>query len=468
MHEGAPTLQRLYAECLGALAGGTCAYLLRLRDSMRLRKNRLRGLFIVLCVACTFAIGQGASAPPAPPITTATATADSYPFTAESLIGKIAEKVTEKLDALRNNAQLQRFGSYLTAFFLSALLVWSSVKTMAGGRGLSDLLAEWVPIFVSFGIVIAFLDRGAADLIVRTMDSVAGAIGGADMRTLDAAIRAGAAPILKAVAAVVAQPRATEATNVMGDGVLGWLGTLAASGASWIMGAIAKVGAAFFLVLAGVVMVAHIILGFVSVQLVLALAPVAVPFLMFRPMQWLFNGWLKFLLGACMLKIVLAFLVAVAAGLLSAMTELSQQLYQDAWKVTAMETLYTDILLLGMMLVFALLATLLVSMAPRIADGLLAGASGAAGFGGLRGVTHGVAGSAGAGVGRSAASVSAGLGGGTAQAVKNLWSARAGKLDALEGRPSSLAYRDPRAKAAYTTAYRRHLKPAAPPTPSPD
>jgi hypothetical protein len=133
--------------------------------------------------------------------------------------------------------------------------------------------------------------------------------------------------------------------------------------------------------------------------------------------------------------------------------------------VTAMETLYTDILLMGMMLVFALLATLLVSMAPRIADGLLAGASSAAGFTGLRAITHGVAGSAGAGAGRSTAAMAAGLGGGTAQAVKNLWSARAGKLDAQGGRPSSLAYRDPRAKAAYATAYRLHSKPAAPPAP---
>lgn len=456
MRSGGKSPLSLYAECLGAIAGGMCAYLLALRDSLRVRRNRVRAAFILLCVACTFAIGQGS--PPAPAPSAATATSDSYAFTAESLIGRIASKVTEKLDALKNNSQLQGFGSYLTAFFLSALLVWSSVKTMASGRGLSDLLAEWVPIFVSFGMVILFLDRSAADLIVRTMDGIAGTIGGADMTTLDAAIRAGAAPILKAIAAVVAQPRATEATNVMGEGVLGWLGTLAASGASWVMGAIAKVAAAFFLVLAGVVMVAHIILGFVSVQLVLALAPVAVPFLMFRPMDWLFNGWLKFLLGACMLKIVLSFLLAVAAGLLSGMTELSQQMYQEAWKVTAMETLYTDILLLGMMLIFALLATLLVAMAPRIADGLLAGASSAAGFSGLRGITHGVAGGAGAALGRSSANVAAGAGAAGLQDLRNMRSYLAGRNDARAGRPQSLAYRDPRAKAAYATAYRKYSK----------
>ncbi|HEX2544488.1 MAG TPA: type IV secretion system protein [Ramlibacter sp.] len=445
---------------MGALAAWCCAYLLALRGSLRVRRNALAAAFVLLCLACTLAIGEASPAAPAPPTT---ATPDTYAFTAESLTNRIAENVTEKLNALKNNAQLQRLGSYLAAFFLAALLVWTSVKTMASGRGLSDLLAEWVPIFVSFGIVILFLDRSAADLIVRSMDGIAEAIGGADMSSLDAAVRACAAPILKAIAAVIAQPRATEASNVMGEGLLGWLGTLAASGASWIMGAIAKVAAAFLLVLAAVVMVAHIILGFVAVQLVLALAPVAVPFLMFRPMEWLFNGWLKFLLGACMLKIVLSFLIGVAAGLLTGMTELSQHMYQDAWKVTAMETLYTDILLLGMMLVFALLATLLVTMAPRIADGLLVGASSAAGFSGLRAVTHGASGNAGAAAGRSTSRVASGAGAAGAQDFRNMRSYLAGRDDARAGRAASLAYRDPRAKAAYATAYRKHLTPPRPP-----
>jgi hypothetical protein len=222
------------------------------------------------------------------------------------------------------------------------------------------------------------------------------------------------------------------------------------------MGAIAKVGAAFFLVMAGVIMAAQIIMGFVSVQLVLALAPVMVPFLMFRPLEFLFSGWLRFLLGACMLKIVLAFLLSVAAGLLTGMTELAQQMYRDSWQVTAMETLYTDILLLGMMLVFAVLATLLVAQAPKIAEGLLSGAAGSAGFGGLKAVTHGTAGHGVGAAGRSGASTAGGFGGALAQGGRNVLARRAGRLDAEAGSKPSLAYRDPRARAAYATSFRKH------------
>lgn len=451
----------LHAQVLGAISERIFAYLLGLLGRAQQRRVRARAVFILLCLGCMLAIGQGTPSTPAP--TTTTATPDAYAFTADSLISKISLKVTEKLQALENNTGLRNVGNVITAFLLCALLVWTSVKTMATGRGLGELIGEWVPIFVAFGMVNLFLDRDAANLIVRTMDGIGGMIGGADMSSLESAIRAGAAPIFKAIAAVVTQPRATEGTNVLGDGgVLGWLGTLAASGASWIMGAIAKVVAAFLLVTAGVVMAAQIIMGFVSVQLVLALAPIMVPFLMFKPLEFLFNGWLKFLLGACMLKIVLAFLLNVAAGMLTGMTELSQQMYQDSWQVTAMETLYTDILLLGMMLVFAVLATLLVAQAPKIADGLLSGASGSAGFSGLKAVTHGTAGHAAGAAGRAAGAALGGAGSVMAQATRNFRSGQAGRADALAGRQASLAYRNGPSKAAYATSYRANSKPAAP------
>jgi hypothetical protein len=445
----------LHAQVLGSIAERVCTYALALGQRVAQGRARARAVFILLCVGCVMALGAASPSPPAS--ATQTATADSYAFTADSLIDKISDKVTNTLENLKKNADLRNFGNVITAFLLGALLVWSSVKTMATGRGLGELIGEWVPIFVAFGIVNLFLDRDASDLIVRTMDAIGTKIGGADMSSLKSAIRAGAEPIFKAIAAVVSQPRATEGTNVIGDGgLLGWLGTLAASGASWVMGAIAKVAAAFCLVLAGCFMVAQIIMGFVSVELVLALAPVMVPFLMFRPLEFLFSGWLKFLLGACMLKIVLAFLLSVAAGLLAGMTELAQQMYRDSWQVTAMETLYTDILLLGMMLVFAVLATLLVAQAPKIAEGLLSGAAGSAGFGGLKAVTHGAAGHASGAAGKAATGLAGGVAGAFAQGTRNYLGRTAGRSDALAGKKPSLAYRDGRAKAAYATAYRKH------------
>jgi hypothetical protein len=126
--------------------------------------------------------------------------------------------------------------------------------------------------------------------------------------------------------------------------------------------------------------------------------------------------------------------------------------------VSASETFSTDVLLLGLMLVFALLATLLLSQAPSIATGLLSGSAGSVGFRGLGAMTSGL-GNRSAGKG---AEMAEGVRAGVAQVGRNAFSYRAGMVDAQKGRLPSLAYRDPRAKAAYATAYRNYSKPKPP------
>lgn len=323
------------------------------------------------------------------------------------------------------------------------------MKTMASGRGVADLLGEWVPIFVSLGMVTLFLDKGAGDLIVSTMDSIATVIGGNDMSTLDSALTACVMPIFKAIVAVILQPQATFNAKISGMGDL--LALMVAGLGSLLMGMVTKSIAALVLVLSAVTIMANVIMGFISVQLVLALAPVMVPFLMFKPMEWLFNAWLKFLLGACMLKVVLAFLLGIVTTLLVEMNTLARLVFADAKERTPLEALQSDVLLLGMTMVFAILATLLIAQAPSIAQGLLSGSAGSAGFSGIKAIT----GSAGA---RVASAALSGAGGGLAQAARNSLSRRAGAKDGSTGAKPSLKYRDPRAKAAYDEAYRDNKK----------
>jgi type IV secretion system protein TrbL len=446
----------LFAHLLGLLAESLTAFVLRMRERLSKRRNVARAALVVFAAACTFAFGQGAGQPPTPQVTTTTSS--TYSFQRGQILRDISTAVSTKLEELRNNSKLRGFGTLLSAFLLVAMLVWTSVKTMATGRGLGELVGEWVPIFVAFGIVTLFLDRGAADLIVSMMDTIGTAIGGPSMATLNSAIQAGADPLFRAVSAVVDQPRVTSAADT-GSNPLDVLSFLGASLGSLIMAIGAKIVTAFLLIIAGVVTVAHIIMGFISVQLVLALAPAMVPFLMFRPLAWLFDGWLRFLLGACMLKVVVAFLLNVVAGLLTVMNDLAMRYYNEAKNASASETFSTDVLLLGLMLVFALLATLLLAQAPSIATGLLTGSAGSVGFAGLRGVSGGLANRS---IGGGMTSAAGGVLSGLTQAGRNRLGAWAGKRDAQSGKLQSLAYRDPRAKAAYAMAYRANTKPKPP------
>lgn len=437
-----------FAEVAGAAAEKVAAYLFDQRARLARPRNVLRAILVFVCVVSAFAFGQDAT--PALDVTpqVQTSTSSSYAFNPTSLIADISNGVKTQLDTLANNSSLQGFGSYLTAFFLVSLMVWASVRTMASGRGFGELIGEWVPIFVSFGIVTLFLDRSAGNLIVSTMNGIGAAIGGANMSTIDSAIRTCAEPIFKAIAAIVDQPRVTSASSWDS-----WGQSMLAGAASMIMGALAKVVTAFILVMAGVIMVATVIMAFISVQLVLLLAPIMVPFLMFKPLSWLFDSWLKFLLGACLLKIVVAFLLNVAAALLTNMGSLAMKHYTEAQNAPPLEALYVDIVLFGMMLVFALLSMLLLMQAPGIANGLLSGGSGNIGFQGIRGLTQSPG-------GRIVAAAPKGAFDGTAAGARGLRDVRAtvgggisGFVDAKSLRGADMGTRTGLAAKAYQAAY---------------
>lgn len=380
-----------FVNLIGAFAESAFRYVRSRAQALLAKKARLRAMFVVLCIGSAFAFGNNNPAPSPPAANPATGVSGYSWGNTTALLNKVSTTVESKLTALQNNTSLQSVGRLIAGFFLVALLVWTTIKTMTSGKGMGELLGEWVPILVSFGVVQAILDQNVGGMIESFMSSVATAIAGNSMASLDAAILAGVKPIFDAIAAIVEQPRVMEGSTTS-EGIMGMLGTMAASAASWIMGVIAKVVAAFTLIVAGVISIAHIIIGFISVRLVLTLAPLMVPFLMFKPLSFLFEGWLRFLLSACMLKVVIAFLLSVVTALITdSMVGLSQQFAAESQQATPYEALQVDILLLGMMMVFALLATLMVAQAPTIAQGLLAG-SGAMGFSGLKGITQGTAG----------------------------------------------------------------------------
>lgn len=378
-----------FADAIGAAAEWLVAYLLARKAVLVERRNRAKLMLVVLALACTVAVGQGASTP-TPNVSTATP-ANYSGFSLNRMVNDISTAVNSKLTDLRNNTGLNATGKYLTAFFLVALMIWTLLKTMASGRGLTDIFSEWTPIFVAFGVVTLFLDKSVGDLIVTTMDSIGSIITGGSLATLPQALDAGMQPIFKAITAVIDQPRVESGSGSGTPTLLGMLTSMSASLGSMIYSIIAKLLTAFLLLAAGIVMAAHIIMGFISVQLALAFAPIMVPFLMFKPLAWLFEGWLRFLLGACMLKLVVAFLLQLTAGLLAPMSGLAQLHYTESFMLTPIEALHADVLLFGTMVTFALLATLLLAQAPSLATGILGGTAGGAGFGGLRAMTGGVA-----------------------------------------------------------------------------
>ena len=356
---------QIFAFWTGYVVEQAINWLLGAKQKLARPRNVLMLLLVASAFASSFVDAQPAAAPG---------------LSAGDIVPRISEAVDTALNRL-GEGTLNGMGATIAAFFLVALMVWTALKTMAGGKGLGDLIGEWVPIWVSFAFVYAFLNQAGAAAITGTMDAIATAIGGANMSTLSSAIDVVARPVLGSIVEVASMPLVSDAEFFSPST---WVPALAANLGTLITKLITVV----FLLVAAVAGMATVIMSFISLKLVLFLAPVMVPFVMFRPMTWLFDSWLRFLLGACMMKIVLAFMLLAAQAILGAMSLVQAEMAAAAANVEPGAAAIADLFVHAMMMIFALLSTLLLMQVPAIATGLLSGGAGGAGFGGIKTLTQ--------------------------------------------------------------------------------
>lgn len=302
------------------------------------------------------------------------------------LISAVATAVDQAIKGIQNNKKLRDTGEVIAGFAVAIMMLWSAVRTMISGKGLGELFGEWVPIWVAYGVVVAVVNQDAGSQIERFMNSVASAISGYDVSNVKTVITQGLQGTFDSVFVIADMP--TIDTSSWGAALTGNLITMVMDKLAVL---ILKMISMFVLVIAGCIYVATSIMAMVSIALVLALAPIMVPFLIFSPMSWLFDSWLRFLMGACMMKVVGAFMLALTSGLVAQMTNVAKTLKTDM-NGAGSGTLVYDLLLYAFLILLAVLAALLMQQVPTIATGLLQGSAGGAGFKGIGGVANNAAG----------------------------------------------------------------------------
>ena len=310
------------------------------------------------------------------------------PYDGAEVLQSVFGSMDTKLQSLANSEKLSKFRDAILAAGLIISLLWAGIKTMMSGEGIGELLGEWIPIMLAAGVVVAFTTPGPGSVgnqIVSLMNSIASAItsavSGTEIDTSSIAKLAQTAvyAAISTIADIFTSPQQSEMELMR---PASWISTSFA----FILRVFMSGAAAILIVLSLCVYLAIAIMAMVSITLVVALAPVMVPFLVFKPMAWLFDSWLRFLLGACMLKLVGAFMLALTSGLFAQMKVLAQSISVDA-KAGTSDSLTGDFILYAMVLMVSVLSGLLMAQVPSIAAGLMSGSAGGAGFGGLKGVT---------------------------------------------------------------------------------
>lgn len=110
------------------------------------------------------------------------------------------------------------------------------------------------------------------------------------------------------------------------------------------------------------------LLGDILVFLGLAIGPILIPWLLWEASEFLFNGWLKFMVAAGLIKVAAAAMLKLTQGVLEGLTTASKVV-----GASMLTDASIDILASVLMVLFAVFIAWLMLRVPDIANGLVSG-----------------------------------------------------------------------------------------------
>lgn len=323
------------------------------------------GLLVVLMLASVTSMAQS----PAPSFTAGTAITNISNAIENGLTGMVSGD---------NGGGVMSIGRQLFGFFILANLVWMLLKSFFTGAGFfGGFFADLVPFAITAAVVAIFLDRDVASVINQSMNTLAGAVlgTGATATVSDMIAQAGQ----QALQAVMNVWNVAPATQVTWDPT-SWFAAIPV--VLWALGG--TLGTVFFILVALAIYLANLVMSQVAITIAMIFAPFFVPFLLFSPLSWLFDGWLRFFLGAGMMKIIGLLMLKITSSMMAALVTLSAQ--AAAAKPGVLDSVSIDIVQYSAMVLLAGISALLMAQVPSLSTGLLSGSSGGAGFGGWSGM----------------------------------------------------------------------------------
>lgn len=319
------------------------------------------------------------------------------PQTMNAVLGAVISTITKAFDSLKNNDGIKGAGKTLAYSLFAIVFAWSLLKAMVQGDGINGIVAELVPLVATLAVITALLEGGGVGQIVKFMDSVASSFGlsGGLKDDIQNAGQKGFLAIMNILTMPSPNSNITLGiTDIMkGIGLAGL----------FIVGLIAKIIASFIVVLAIAIYMANVVLAHGSIMLAESLAPLMVPFLLVPALSFIFDGWLKFTLGAAMIKVVGAFMIAFTSTLMDGLALLSQKV-QVPPDTDFASLAATNLIIYCGLVLLAFLCAYMMMQVPQLASGLLSGSAGGAGFRGMRALTGGVGAQVGSAAGGAAAS----------------------------------------------------------------
>lgn len=308
------------------------------------------------------------------------------PYSSDEVIRKVISEIVQSVDkaftSLGNQA-LNDAGQTILWMLIAVLIAWYALRSYIG-NGMTSFLEEAITLFLIVGVVQLLLWSGGIEGIEKFISSIASSIAGEQLSDLPTALNSVLNQTFTAAKRVLSMP------SIKSDSGFS-VGQILTAIPQTIAQYIAKFIAVGFMILGASVYVANIILAYGMIVIAKALAPIMLPWLLLPQASFLFDGWLRFFIGACLIKVIGAFFIKLTNNWITSIVDLSQNVLINS--NVDPYTLYIGNLLIYMAIAFmAAVVAYLMIMLPAIASGIISGSTARAGFSGMSTLTGGAGG----------------------------------------------------------------------------
>lgn len=341
--------------------------------------------------------------------------------------------VEKQIDAVATGGAFKPLGKKILTVLTLLVITWTILKNMILKGGIAQIMTDAVFPIIVLGLGFAALDKDFALLVKTSVESLGSALGGGGSPTGPSGAQKFAANMLMGI-------KSMWAVTPPSKGILDM-------DASWLVSVLLQLVAAAFMFLGTAIGLGVLFMAKFQVALALALAPVMIPWLVWKPTEFLFSGWLTFLLKGCFIGVAVA---AIESAIRGSVTKLSSIGVSAGPGIESVIT-FGAISLMAMLFAFLLLKS------AEIGAGVIGGA--VTGFGGFNAVSSGKTASAVSGGASGAGGMAAGATGGAMKmaAAAGMGAAHKGKQQ-ISGAQAAMIPSGGLSRVAYEMGRGRSVK----------
>lgn len=317
-------------------------------------RNIYRGTFVVAFLyASAYAVAATTTTPQAPDASTTV-----------QVLTAVINTIDSALKGMTNNGAINGLGDTITYSLVAIVISWTLLRSLVEGGGVTGVVAELVPVLASTAVVMALLTAGGIGDIVDSMDRVSSALTGSPVSDLKSLLELGVRRGLMSIYNVMSMPSPFPPIDGISAAIQ--------YGAWWVIFGVTKLVTSIIVAVAVALYIGNITLAFFAVFLAIALAPLLVPFLIAPATQWIFDGWLRFIVSASLTKLVSVFILSFTSKLMEGLESLSK-IVEVKPTDDGMSVVSTVLFICVGMILIACLCAYLQIEGPKLAQGLLSG-----------------------------------------------------------------------------------------------